>query len=176
MYPTGTPVFQWVNGYSSHTRTGKATGNSSVIWPSVLRKWSILQGVSIAAWKIPMASHGFDLEAQKRRAPRRVCCSTRLDGSFSEKPSFPLILYWIIASTFLWYDVNLGKILPFKNNSYYLGVVLCINFYTSLRIFQVACDSLADTVFNTVWALGCRPFMNSQRAACICAEEEKEEL
>ncbi|XP_045052133.1 group XIIB secretory phospholipase A2-like protein isoform X3 [Desmodus rotundus] len=41
---------------------------------------------------------------------------------------------------------------------------------------ELACDSLADTVFNTVWALGCRPFMNSQRAACICAEEEKEEL
>ncbi|XP_055470339.1 group XIIB secretory phospholipase A2-like protein [Psammomys obesus] len=39
-----------------------------------------------------------------------------------------------------------------------------------------ACDSLADTVFNTVWTLGCRPFMNSQRAACICAEEEREEL
>jgi hypothetical protein len=31
-------------------------------------------------------------------------------------------------------------------------------------------------VFNTVWTFGCRPFMNSQRAACICAEEEKEEL
>ncbi|XP_025252512.1 group XIIB secretory phospholipase A2-like protein isoform X4 [Rhinopithecus roxellana] len=41
---------------------------------------------------------------------------------------------------------------------------------------EVACDSLVDTVFNTVWTLGCRPFMNSQRAACICAEEEKEEL
>ncbi|XP_038197666.1 group XIIB secretory phospholipase A2-like protein isoform X5 [Arvicola amphibius] len=41
---------------------------------------------------------------------------------------------------------------------------------------EAACDSLADTVFNTVWTLGCRPFMNSQRAACICAEEEKEEL
>ncbi|XP_055391538.1 group XIIB secretory phospholipase A2-like protein isoform X3 [Bubalus kerabau] len=41
---------------------------------------------------------------------------------------------------------------------------------------EVACDSLADTVFNTVWTLGCRPFMNSQRAACVCAEEEKEEL
>lgn len=41
---------------------------------------------------------------------------------------------------------------------------------------EVACDSLADTVFNTVWTLGCRPFMNSQRAACICAEEEKVEL
>uniref|UniRef100_A0A2R9A2K5 Phospholipase A2 group XIIB n=1 Tax=Pan paniscus TaxID=9597 RepID=A0A2R9A2K5_PANPA len=41
---------------------------------------------------------------------------------------------------------------------------------------EAACDSLVDTVFNTVWTLGCRPFMNSQRAACICAEEEKEEL
>lgn len=57
-----------------------------------------------------------------------------------------------------------------------LGVVLYINPYISLNLFQVACDSLADTVFNTVWTLGCRPFMNSQRAACICAEEEKEEL
>ena len=53
---------------------------------------------------------------------------------------------------------------------------LYINPYISLNLFQVACDSLADTVFNTVWTLGCRPFMNSQRAACVCAEEEKEEL
>ncbi|XP_006887631.1 PREDICTED: group XIIB secretory phospholipase A2-like protein [Elephantulus edwardii] len=44
------------------------------------------------------------------------------------------------------------------------------------QVEQSACDSLVDTVFNTVWTLGCRPFMNSQRAACICAEEEKEEL
>ncbi|XP_054838499.1 group XIIB secretory phospholipase A2-like protein isoform X2 [Eublepharis macularius] len=39
-----------------------------------------------------------------------------------------------------------------------------------------ACESVADTVFNTVWTLGCRPFMNSQRSACICNEEEREEL
>ncbi|XP_066549883.1 group XIIB secretory phospholipase A2-like protein isoform X2 [Amia ocellicauda] len=39
-----------------------------------------------------------------------------------------------------------------------------------------ACETVADTLFNTVWTLGCRPFMNSQRAACICNEEEKEEL
>ncbi|KAK1164435.1 group XIIB secretory phospholipase A2-like protein [Acipenser oxyrinchus oxyrinchus] len=39
-----------------------------------------------------------------------------------------------------------------------------------------ACESVADTLFNTVWTLGCKPFMNSQRAACICDEEEKEEL
>ncbi|CAJ0950273.1 unnamed protein product [Ranitomeya imitator] len=40
----------------------------------------------------------------------------------------------------------------------------------------VACESMADTVFNTVWTLGCRPFMNSQRSSCICNEEEREEL
>ncbi|XP_069609432.1 group XIIB secretory phospholipase A2-like protein isoform X2 [Ranitomeya imitator] len=39
-----------------------------------------------------------------------------------------------------------------------------------------ACESMADTVFNTVWTLGCRPFMNSQRSSCICNEEEREEL
>ncbi|XP_072279236.1 group XIIB secretory phospholipase A2-like protein isoform X1 [Pyxicephalus adspersus] len=39
-----------------------------------------------------------------------------------------------------------------------------------------ACESVADTIFNTLWALGCRPFMNSQRASCICNEEERDEL
>ncbi|XP_041424748.1 group XIIB secretory phospholipase A2-like protein isoform X4 [Xenopus laevis] len=39
-----------------------------------------------------------------------------------------------------------------------------------------ACESVADTVFNTVWTLGCKPFMNSQRASCICNEEERDEL
>ncbi|XP_069741624.1 prolyl 4-hydroxylase subunit alpha-1-like isoform X3 [Narcine bancroftii] len=39
-----------------------------------------------------------------------------------------------------------------------------------------ACESVADTMFNAVWTLGCRPFMNSQRSACICTEEEREEL
>ncbi|XP_074532421.1 group XIIB secretory phospholipase A2-like protein isoform X2 [Halichoeres trimaculatus] len=39
-----------------------------------------------------------------------------------------------------------------------------------------ACESMADTLFNTVWTLGCRPYMNSQRAACVCAEEERDEL
>lgn len=38
------------------------------------------------------------------------------------------------------------------------------------------CESMADGLFNTVWTLGCRPYMNSQRAACICHEEEKDEL
>lgn len=42
--------------------------------------------------------------------------------------------------------------------------------------FSTACESVADTVFNAVWTLGCRPFMNSQRSACICNEEERDEL
>ncbi|CAI5774624.1 XIIB secretory phospholipase A2 isoform X2 [Podarcis lilfordi] len=39
-----------------------------------------------------------------------------------------------------------------------------------------ACESVADAVFKTVRTLGCRPFMDSQRSACICQEEEREEL
>ena len=39
-----------------------------------------------------------------------------------------------------------------------------------------ACEAVADTMFNTVWTLGCRPYMNSQRAACICEGEDKDEL
>uniref|UniRef100_A0AAY4DYZ4 Phospholipase A2, group XIIB n=1 Tax=Denticeps clupeoides TaxID=299321 RepID=A0AAY4DYZ4_9TELE len=39
-----------------------------------------------------------------------------------------------------------------------------------------ACESMADGLFNTVWTLGCRPYMNSQRAACFCEGEEKDEL
>ncbi|KAK5900051.1 hypothetical protein CesoFtcFv8_009465 [Champsocephalus esox] len=39
-----------------------------------------------------------------------------------------------------------------------------------------ACESVADTTFNTVWTLGCRPYMNGQRAACFCQGEDKDEL
>ncbi|XP_073338440.1 group XIIB secretory phospholipase A2-like protein isoform X2 [Pagrus major] len=39
-----------------------------------------------------------------------------------------------------------------------------------------ACETMADTLFNTVWTLGCRPYMNSQRAACVCEGEERDEL
>ncbi|RXN27616.1 group XIIB secretory phospholipase A2 isoform X1 [Labeo rohita] len=39
-----------------------------------------------------------------------------------------------------------------------------------------ACEAFADTMYNTVWTLGCRPFMNGQRAACYCEGEEKDEL
>ncbi|KAM9847508.1 group XIIB secretory phospholipase A2-like protein [Aulostomus maculatus] len=39
-----------------------------------------------------------------------------------------------------------------------------------------ACESMADALFSTVWTLGCRPYLNSQRAACVCEEEERDEL
>ncbi|XP_070697659.1 group XIIB secretory phospholipase A2-like protein [Pempheris klunzingeri] len=39
-----------------------------------------------------------------------------------------------------------------------------------------ACESMADTLYSTVWTLGCRPYMNSQRAACVCEGEERDEL
>jgi len=39
-----------------------------------------------------------------------------------------------------------------------------------------ACESMADAVYNTVGTLGCRPYMNSQRAACVCEGEERDEL
>ncbi|XP_076019002.1 group XIIB secretory phospholipase A2-like protein isoform X2 [Genypterus blacodes] len=39
-----------------------------------------------------------------------------------------------------------------------------------------ACESVADALYNTVWTLGCRPYMNSQRAACLCDGEERDEL
>ncbi|XP_034041565.1 group XIIB secretory phospholipase A2-like protein [Thalassophryne amazonica] len=38
------------------------------------------------------------------------------------------------------------------------------------------CESLADALYSTVWTLGCRPYMNSQRAACLCEEEDRDEL
>ncbi|MFT7817250.1 group XIIB secretory phospholipase A2-like protein [Arapaima gigas] len=38
------------------------------------------------------------------------------------------------------------------------------------------CETVADTLFNAVWTLGCKSFMNSQRAACFCEGEEKDEL
>ncbi|XP_047198348.1 group XIIB secretory phospholipase A2-like protein [Hippoglossus stenolepis] len=39
-----------------------------------------------------------------------------------------------------------------------------------------ACDSMAEVLHNTVGTLGCRPYMNSQRAACVCGDEERDEL
>ncbi|CAG09488.1 unnamed protein product, partial [Tetraodon nigroviridis] len=39
-----------------------------------------------------------------------------------------------------------------------------------------ACSSAADALHSTVRTLGCRPYMNSQRAACVCGEEERDEL
>ncbi|XP_068184367.1 group XIIB secretory phospholipase A2-like protein isoform X2 [Antennarius striatus] len=39
-----------------------------------------------------------------------------------------------------------------------------------------ACESMADALYDAVWTLGCRPYMNSQRAACVCEGEERDEL
>ncbi|XP_069001064.1 group XIIB secretory phospholipase A2-like protein [Embiotoca jacksoni] len=39
-----------------------------------------------------------------------------------------------------------------------------------------ACESMADALYNTVGTLGCRPYMNSQRAACVCEGEDRDEL
>ncbi|XP_032396961.1 group XIIB secretory phospholipase A2-like protein isoform X1 [Etheostoma spectabile] len=39
-----------------------------------------------------------------------------------------------------------------------------------------ACDSMADALHSAVGTLGCRPYMNSQRAACVCEGEERDEL
>ncbi|KAL0983722.1 hypothetical protein UPYG_G00131850 [Umbra pygmaea] len=39
-----------------------------------------------------------------------------------------------------------------------------------------ACESVADALYNTVWTLGCRSFMNSQREACYCEGEDRDEL
>ncbi|XP_030235802.1 group XIIB secretory phospholipase A2-like protein isoform X1 [Gadus morhua] len=55
---------------------------------------------------------------------------------------------------------------------------LCTDLKTSLGFVSKvkACESGADALYNTVSTLGCRPYMNSQRAACVCTEEEREEL
>ncbi|KAI4812865.1 hypothetical protein KUCAC02_024229 [Chaenocephalus aceratus] len=39
-----------------------------------------------------------------------------------------------------------------------------------------ACESMADALHSTVGTLGCRPYMNSQRAACVCEGEARDEL
>lgn len=56
--------------------------------------------------------------------------------------------------------------------------VICSDLKKSLGLGTQlqTCESMADGLFNTVWTLGCRPYMNSQRAACICHGEDKDEL
>ncbi|XP_038142392.1 group XIIB secretory phospholipase A2-like protein isoform X2 [Cyprinodon tularosa] len=44
------------------------------------------------------------------------------------------------------------------------------------KLLQSACESMANALYNTVWTLGCRPYMNSQRASCVCKGEERDEL
>lgn len=51
-----------------------------------------------------------------------------------------------------------------------------INSHPHVPLYLLACETVADTLFNTVWTLGCRPYMNSQREACLCEGEERDEL
>ncbi|XP_029031247.1 group XIIB secretory phospholipase A2-like protein isoform X2 [Betta splendens] len=55
---------------------------------------------------------------------------------------------------------------------------ICSNLKRSLGFVSKvqACESMADALYNTVWTLGCRPYMNGQRAACVCRGEERDEL
>ncbi|XP_034007665.1 group XIIB secretory phospholipase A2-like protein [Trematomus bernacchii] len=39
-----------------------------------------------------------------------------------------------------------------------------------------ACESMADALHSTVGTLGCRPYMNGQRAACVCEGDQRDEL
>ncbi|XP_041958712.1 group XIIB secretory phospholipase A2-like protein [Alosa sapidissima] len=55
---------------------------------------------------------------------------------------------------------------------------ICTDLKKSLGLMSKveACETVADTLFNTVWTLGCRPYMNGQREACLCEGEERDEL
>ncbi|XP_054456469.1 group XIIB secretory phospholipase A2-like protein isoform X2 [Anoplopoma fimbria] len=55
---------------------------------------------------------------------------------------------------------------------------ICSDFKKSLGFGSKvqACESMADALHSTVGTLGCRPYMNSQRAACVCEGEERDEL
>lgn len=116
-------------------------------------------------WEILIASHGFDLGGPIKGGHLKVCSAfISLARSLLKVYNLSLILYLVTVLTFpsvscypFWNMLPSSTLLKLL-----LGVVLYINPYISLHLFQVACDSLADTVFNTVWTLGCRPFMNSQ--------------
>ncbi|XP_046885284.1 group XIIB secretory phospholipase A2-like protein [Hypomesus transpacificus] len=55
---------------------------------------------------------------------------------------------------------------------------ICTDLKRSLGfVSQVqACESMADALHNTVGSLGCRSYMSSQREACYCEDEERDEL
>ena len=39
-----------------------------------------------------------------------------------------------------------------------------------------ACESAVTLLFDAVMHMGCKPYMDSQRASCICHYEEKMDL
>ncbi|KAI5625212.1 group XIIA secretory phospholipase A2 precursor [Silurus asotus] len=55
---------------------------------------------------------------------------------------------------------------------------ICRNVQTTLGLDQSvqACDSAVTLLFDAVMHLGCKPYLDSQRAACICHYEEKTDL
>ncbi|XP_034158759.2 group XIIA secretory phospholipase A2 [Pangasianodon hypophthalmus] len=55
---------------------------------------------------------------------------------------------------------------------------ICRNVQTTLGLDQSvqACESAVTLLFDAVMHLGCKPYLDSQRAACICRYEEKTDL
>lgn len=55
---------------------------------------------------------------------------------------------------------------------------ICRDVQRTLGISETvkACESTVELLFDAVIHLGCKPFMESQRAACICPYEEKIDL
>lgn len=41
---------------------------------------------------------------------------------------------------------------------------------------SAACESTVALLFDAVMHLGCKPYLDSQRAACVCQYEVKKEL
>lgn len=52
---------------------------------------------------------------------------------------------------------------------------LCYVRFLCLSIFA-ACESTVALLFDAVMHLGCKPYLDSQRAACVCQYEVKKEL
>lgn len=42
--------------------------------------------------------------------------------------------------------------------------------------FCIACENAVELLFNAIMHLGCKPYLDSQRASCMCAYEEKFDL
>lgn len=55
---------------------------------------------------------------------------------------------------------------------------ICRDVQKTLGISQTvqACESAVELLFATVMHLGCKPFLDSQREACMCQYEEKVDL